>query len=139
MSVTAVVPESEGVEGWLWTARSGSALPLLGDGPPNLALVFVKPVEPELVAASFKPAFLSALAARSPLGAPTVFGLLARVASPQQAEQAFTELGVAGPVTDREVAPAQRRRRPGDRPANPAVVFADDSRADTSKPPPGLG
>ncbi|MDP9383863.1 MAG: hypothetical protein M3P50_01270 [Actinomycetota bacterium] len=136
MSGSAVVPAEEGVEGWLWTSRSGSALPMLGDGTPNLALVFGQPLEAELVEAAFRPEFLSALADRSPLGAPTVFGLLARVADPSQAEHAFAELGVDRPLTDREVAPAQRRHLPSDRPANPSVGFSEVGRRRTSIPPP---
>lgn len=132
----AVIPAEEGVEGWLWTARSGSALPSLGEGSPNLALVFVKPLEPELVEECFDPAFISALAARSPLGTPTVFGLLARVADAAAAESAFAELGVDRPLTDREVAPAQRRHLPSDRPANPTASFSEAPRRRTSIPPP---
>ncbi len=136
MSGSAVIPAEEGVEGWLWTSRSGSALPMLGEGTPNLALVFGQPLEAELVEAAFRPEFLSALAARSPLGAPTVFGLLARVADASQAEDAFAELGVDRPLTDREVAPAQRRHLPSDRPANPSVGFSETNRRRTSIPPP---
>lgn len=139
MSPTAVVPMSEGVEGWLWTRKSGSALPALTEEAPNLALVFVKPLEGQLVEAHFEPAFLDALANQSPLGTPTVFGLLARVADTTAAEQAFGELGVCGPVTDREVAPARRRHLPSDRPANPAIGFTQDRRESTSVPPPGPG
>jgi hypothetical protein len=139
MSPTAVVPVEEGLEGWLWTRRGGSALPMLGDGPPNLALVFATPLAPELVAATFRPAFVSALADRSPLGTPTVLGLLAQVAEPSAAESAFRELGVDRPLTDREVAPAQRRHLPGDRPANPAARLGESRREGTSVPPPGLG
>jgi hypothetical protein len=137
MGPNAVIPAEEGVEGWLWTARSGSALPMLGDdGAPNLALVFVKPLEPEVVESHFDPGFVSALADRSPLGAPVVFGLLARVADESLAESAFHELGVIRPLTDREVAPAQRRHLPTDRPANPAVNYSDATRRRTSIPPP---
>jgi hypothetical protein len=68
MSPTAVVPQSEGVEGWLWTMTAGSALPMLGEGPPNLALVFVKPLEESVVMDAFQPAFLAALAQRSRSG-----------------------------------------------------------------------
>lgn len=132
-----VIPASEGVEGWLWTQRSGSALPSLGEAAPNLALVFVKPLEPELVESHFEPDFVSALAARSPLGAPTVFGLLARVSDPSAAESAFRELGVDRPLTDREVAPAQRRHLPTDRPANPSADFSEVARRRSSIPPPG--
>jgi hypothetical protein len=139
MSRTAVVPVEEGLEGWLWTLRGGSALPMLGEGPPNLALVFAAPLEPELAAATFRPEFLEAFAARSPLGTPTVFGLLAQVADASAAENAFRELGVDRPLTDREVAPAQRRHLPGDRPANPAARFSETPRERTSVPPPGGG
>jgi len=137
-SATAVVPFEEGVEGWLWTAEAGSAFPALGDGVPNLALVFVKPLDEALVAETFRPAALTALAERSPLGAPAVLGLLARVADVSAAERAFAELGVDGPLTDREVAPAQRRHRPTDRAANPAIRLGDPDRNRTgSVPPPG--
>ncbi|HEX8104018.1 MAG TPA: hypothetical protein VF533_15475 [Solirubrobacteraceae bacterium] len=137
MGPDAVIPASEGVEGWLWTQRSGSALPSLVEAAPNLALVFVKPLEHEVVTAHFDPAFVSALAARSPLGTPTVFGLLARVSDAVAAESAFAELGVDRPLTDREVAPAQRRHLPTDRRANPAAAVTDAPRKRTSIPPPG--
>jgi len=139
MSATAVIPAEEGVEGWLWTKRSGSALPALGEGTPNLALVFVTPLEPDVVEGSFSPEFVSALAARSPLGAPTVFGLLATVADVTLAEEAFGLLGVDRPLTDREVAPAQRRHLPTDRAANPSVGFSETARRRTSIPPPPPG
>lgn len=136
LSGSAVIPAEEGVEGWLWTSRAGSALPMLGDGVPNLALVFGQPLEAELVAGAFRPEFLSALADRSPLGAPTVFGLLARVGDASLAEDAFAQLGADRPLTDREVAPAQRRHLPSDRPANPSVAFSESGRSRTSIPPP---
>jgi hypothetical protein len=134
---TEVIPAEQGVEGWLWTSESGSALPTLGTAAPNLALVFVKPLDDELVKECFRPAALAALAERSPLGAPAVSGLLACATDPAAAEQAFAELGVVHPLTDREVAPAQRRRLPADRPAR--SVDRDDSgaRERTSVPPPG--
>lgn len=135
MSKTAVVPQSDGVEGWLWTADSRSALPMLGGGTPNLALVFIKPLEDELVRRVFRPEFLTAVAQHSPLGAPTIFGLLARVSDVTAAENAFTELGVFGPVTDREVAPAQRRHRPTDRPANPSIRPTGDHPQTSVAPP----
>jgi len=137
-TASAVVPFEEGVQGWLWTAAGGSALPALGDAVPNLALVFVKPLDEALVAETFRPAALTALAERSPLGAPAVFGLLARVADLTAAEQAWAELGVNRPLTDREVAPAQRRHRPTDRAANPAVDLSGGERdRGSSVPPPG--
>jgi hypothetical protein len=38
-----VVPAGEGIEGWLWTSEDGTAFTLLGDGAPNLAMVFSPP------------------------------------------------------------------------------------------------
>lgn len=139
MSATAVLPQSDGVEGWLWTSSSGSALPMLGDGTPNLALVFIKPLEEDLVEGVFQPEFLAALAQHSPLGVPTIFGLLARVTDPMAAEGPFELLGATGPLTDREVAPAQRRHLPSDVAANPTFELGEDRRRETSVPPPGLG
>ena len=139
MSGAAVIPAEEGVEGWLWTERSGSALPMLGQATPNLALVFVTPLESDVVEGSFHPEFVEGLAARSPLGAPTVLGLLAAVTDATLAESAFAELGVDRPLTDREVAPAQRRHLPSDRPANPTIGFSESGRRRTSIPPPPPG
>jgi len=132
-----VVPVEEGVAGWLWTSRSGSALLSLGDAVPNLALVFVKPLDEALVAETFRPAALATLAERSPLGVPAVVGLLARVADASLAERAFSELGLDQPLTDREVSPSQRRHLPDDRAANPSVSPGDHGRGGTSVPPPG--
>lgn len=134
----AVVPVEEGLEGWLWTSKSGSALLSLGDAVPNLALVFFKPLDEAVVAETFRPAALAALAERSPLGVPAVVGLLARVADTQLAERALRELGLDQPLTDREVAPPQRRHLPTDRAANPSVRIGGDlGRESTSVPPPG--
>jgi hypothetical protein len=80
-----------------------------GRRKPESALVFIKPLEPDVVEAVFRPQFVAALAQRSALGAPTVFGLLARVTDVVAADEAFMQLGVSDVVTDREVAPAQRR------------------------------
>ena len=137
MGPSAVIPAEEGVEGWLWTSRSGSALPTVGEGVPNLALVFAQPLEADVVIEHFRAEFVGALAARSALGDPTVFGLLTRVTDADLAESAFAELGVGRPLTDREVAPAQRRHLPGDKPANPAVAQARERRPRSSIPPPG--
>lgn len=139
LSPTAVVPQSEAARGWLWTTDSGSALPLLGDGPPNLALVFVAPLEDGVVERAFQPDFLVEWAQRSPLGAPTVSGLLARVTDVTAAENAFAELGISGTLTDREVAPAQRRHLASDLRADPAAAPAEDRRRDSSIPPPAPG
>ncbi|HWT21885.1 MAG TPA: hypothetical protein VN213_00105, partial [Solirubrobacteraceae bacterium] len=119
----AVVPREEGIEGWVWTGRSGSALPALGDDDeaPNGLLLFARPLAGDIVARAFEPAWVRALADRSPLGDPVVAGLLLRLAAPGEAERAFREVGLVRPVTDREVPPALRRSLPTDRPADPAV------------------
>lgn len=142
LSPTAVVPREEGIEGWLWTSSGGSAYTIIGDqdAAPNLALVFLKPLEAELVAERFEPDFLEDLAKRSPLGSPTVFGVLLRVARTEEARPALQRLGLLRPLTDREVPPTQRRHLPTDRPANPELqVGREDPRAQTSMPPPGRG
>ena len=132
-----VLAAEEGVAGWLWTERAGSALPMLGEGVPNLALVFAQPLDPQVVGVHFERDFVAALAARSPLGAPTVSGLLARVADATTAASAFAELGVDRPLTDREVAPAQRRALPSDRLSRSEAAPSDVNRRRTSIPPPG--
>ena len=81
LSRTAVIPREDGIEGWLWTSRGGSALAsLAGDDAPNGALLFTKPLAGELVTRHFAPDWVAALAARSPLGDPVVLGLLLRLA-----------------------------------------------------------
>src|SRR5262245_15644392 len=76
LSATAVVPREQGVEGWLWTSLGGSALTVLGDpdDAPNGALLFTKPLGDEAVAC-FEPEIAQEIAARSPLGAPAIYGL----------------------------------------------------------------
>jgi hypothetical protein len=134
-----VIPRAVGIEGWLWTSRHGSALPVLtgDDQPPNLALLFGKRLGEGVVNRCFSPEFVRALAERSPLGDPAILGLLATVASPSAAEDAFRLFGVLADATDREVPPAMRRHLPGDVPANPAIGGSDAQRADTSVAPPG--
>lgn len=142
LSPTAVVPREEGIEGWLWTSTGGSACTVLGDqdAAPNVALVFLKPLEADLVADVFEPNFLEEIAKRSPLGSPTVFGVLLRVARTEDARAALQWLGLLRPLTDREVPPTQRRHLPTDRPANPELrPRGADTRAATSLPPPGSG
>ena len=137
---TTVVPREEGIEGWVWTDRGGSALPALGDDEdaPNGLLLFAKPLAGDLVVRAFEPDWVRALADRSPLGDPVVAGLLLRLADALQAERAFREVGLLRPVTDREIAPALRRALPTDRPADPALrLGGDDARAATSVAPPG--
>ena len=139
LASNAILPFEEGIQGWLWTSGSGSALPTLcdpADTPPNLALIFVKPLGDEEVVRCFEPAWVTALADRSPLGSPSVAGLLTLVADVAAAEDAFRRFGVLGPLTDREVPPTMRRHLPGDRPADVHVPLQD--RASTSVAPPGM-
>jgi hypothetical protein len=140
LSGSAVVPREEGVEGWLWTARGGSAFPSLceDDEAPNAALVFAHPLGEDVVTRCFEPAFVEALAARSPLGSPAVYGLLMRVADVLRAQNAFRKFGLANPLTDREVAPTLRRALPTDVSADPTVRFSEGQRAARSVAPPGL-
>jgi hypothetical protein len=140
LSATAIVPQSEGVEGWLWTSVGGSAFPTLteDDDAPNAALVFAHPLGADVVSENFDPAFVGALAARSPLGVPAVYGLLMRVAEVTLAQTAFRKFGIANPLTDREVAPTLRRSLPTDRSADPAVSVSENGRAARSIAPPGL-
>src|SRR5919201_4249183 len=140
LSATAVVPREQGIEGWLWTSLGGSALTVLGDpdDAPNAALLFTKPLGDDAVAC-FVPAMAEEIAARSPLGAPAIYGLLFRVTDTTKAENTFRQFGLLRPVTDREVPPTLRRALPTDRPADPKLGGGDDARAATSVAPPGLG
>jgi hypothetical protein len=138
---TTVIPRTEGIEGWLWTSTGGTALTNLGedDEAPNVALVFAKPLDDARLHAAFDPEFVTALAARSPLGSPTVHGVLFRVADTLAAENGFRRWGFQAVLTDREVAPTLRRHLPTDRRADPVVKGTGDSaRAATSVPPPGM-
>ena len=140
LSATAVVPRERGVEGWLWTSLGGSALTVLGDpeDAPNAALLFTKPLGDDAVEC-FEPELAQEIAARSPLGAPAIYGLLFRVADTGKAETVFRQFGLLRPLTDREVPPTLRRALPTDRRADPALVTAaEDTRAATSVAPPGL-
>jgi hypothetical protein len=141
LSATAVIPREQGVEGWLWTGAAGSALTVLGDedDAPNAALLFTKPLGEEAIAAAFVPEAAEEIAARSPLGAPAVHGLLFRVADVLLAEQTFRRYGLLRPLTDREVPPTLRRSLPTDRAADPIVRGGEDARAATSVAPPGMG
>ena len=138
LSATAVVPREHGVEGWLWTSLGGSALTVLGDpdDAPNAALLFTKPLAD---VECFEPVIAQEIAARSPLGAPAVYGLLFRVADPGRAETTFRRFGLLRPLTDREVPPTLRRSLPTDRSADPVLTgTGEDARASTSVAPPGL-
>jgi hypothetical protein len=138
---TTVIPRAEGIEGWLWTSTGGAALTNLGedDEAPNVALVFAKPLDDARLHAAFDAEFVTALAARSPLGNPAVHGVLFRVADTLAAEQGFRRWGFQAVLTDKDVPPTLRRHLPTDRPADPVVQSAGDSaRAATSVPPPGM-
>jgi hypothetical protein len=139
LSATSVVPREQGLEGWLWTSLGGSALTVLGDpeDAPNAALLFTKPLDD---VECFEPEVAEEIAARSPLGAPAVYGLLFRVADTTKAENTFRQFGLHKPLTDREVPPTLRRSLPTDRPADPVIVegTGEDARAATSVAPPGL-
>ena len=80
---------------------------------------------------------MRALADRSPLGSPSVPGLLIAVADVGAAEDAFRRFGVLGPVTDREVPPTMRRHLPGDKPVDPRVAVDEAARRRTSIALPG--
>jgi hypothetical protein len=142
LGATTVIPRTEGIEGWLWTSTGGTALTNLGedDEAPNVALVFAKPLDDARLHAAFDPEFVTALAARSPLGNPTVHGVLFRAADTLAAEQGFRRWGFQSVLTDKEVPPTLRRHLPTDRPADPAMRGggADAGRAATSVPPPGM-
>jgi len=141
LSKTAVIPREEGIEGWVWTSRGGSALPSLADDDaPNGALLFTKPLSGSLVMSAFAPDWVAALAARSPLGDPAVPGLLLRLHDTTGAQEIFRRYGLARPLTDREVPPAMRRSLPTDLPADPKLrPTGQDARAATSVAPPGMG
>jgi hypothetical protein len=141
LTATQIVPRERGVEGWLWTKGGGSALTTLGDvqDPPNAALLFTRPLGAGAVAC-FEPDAAREIAARSPLGAAAIHGLLFSVTDAVEAETVFRRFGLLRPLTDREVPPTLRRSLPTDRPASaPQRGSADDARAASSVAPPGLG
>ena len=102
--------------------------------------MFTKPLDEAMLRAAFDPEFVTALAARSPLGAPTVLGVLFRVGDTLPAINGFKRWGFQDILTDREIPPVQRRHLPTDKPADPAVrgAAADAVRAKTSVAPPGF-
>jgi len=139
LSATAIVPREHGVEGWLWTRAGGSAMTFVGnhDAAPNAALLFTKPLTDEHLRA-FAPDALEDIAARSPLGSPTVHGLLLRVTDTTRAEATFRQFGILRPLTDREVPPTLRRSLPTDRSPDPHLAVDPHARAATSVAPPGM-
>ena len=135
-----VIPREEGIEGWLWTSTNGSALAsLTGDDAPNVALLFSRPLTGAAVEETFDPELLAEIAKRSPLGQPTVYGLLLRASRVEDVRAGFEWLSLVGPLTDRDVPPTQRRHLPDDKPANPGISGAERVRGESSKPPPGIG
>jgi hypothetical protein len=140
LSPTAVIPRDQGIEGWLWTSIGGTGLTILGheDDAPNGLLLFTTPLGADAVDC-FVPRAAEAIAARSPLGAPVIYGLLFRVAEPLKAEETFRRYALAKPLTDRDVPPTLRRSLPGDRSADERIVGGADPRASASMPPPGMG
>jgi hypothetical protein len=143
LSPSKVIARTEGIEGWLWTKTGGTAMTNLSDdsGPPNVALIFTRPLGAEGLREAFDPEFVTALAARSPLGNPTVLGVLLRVVSASVAENGFRRWGFQSLLTDKEVPPTQRRHLPTDTPADPVVQGrgSDAARQATSIAPPGMG
>jgi hypothetical protein len=136
LSATAVLPREQGIEGWLWTSTGGSALTLIGEGAPTGALLFTKPLGPDQLKEAMEPTALEALSAHSPLGVPSILGVLFRVAEPANAESAFRQYGLLRPLTDREVPPTMRRSLPTDRPADPTI--GGTSAPSKSIAPPGF-
>ena len=98
LSATAVIPREQGIEGWLWTSLGGTAMTVLGDpeDAPNVALLFTKPLGDDEVAC-FEPEIAQEIAARSPLGAPAIYGLLFRVTDTTKAETVFRQFGLLRP------------------------------------------
>ena len=103
------IPRQEGIEGWLWTSTGGTGLTCLGDEDeaPNAALLFTKPLDEAPLRAAFEPEFVTALAARSPLGSPAVLGLLFRVAD-SLAPSRPSAAGASSRVADRQGRAAAR-------------------------------
>src|SRR4051794_567126 len=136
LSATAVLPREEGIEGWLWTSLGGSALTMIGDedDAPNGALLFTSALGPEILEDAMRPEAYAALAARSPLGVPTVPGVLFRCEEPARAEAAFRAYGLLRPLTDREVPPTLRRALPGDKAPDPIAVRGQGPRGSVAPP-----
>jgi hypothetical protein len=136
-----VLPREEGIEGWAWTSSGGSAFTIIGDEDvaPNLLFVFLTPLQGETLQESLEPKFLEEVGKRSPLGEPAMFGVMLRLTQVEPARAVLNRIGLLNDLTDREIAPAQRRHLPTDKPANPNYSPSDERRARTSVPPPGVG
>jgi hypothetical protein len=105
------------------------------DDAPNAALLFTKPLGPELLEGCMHPDALAALADRSPLGVPAVPGLIFRAADPGKTENAFRAYNLLRPLSDREVPPTMRRSLPTDRPADPSLGLRGDAPRGSVAPP----
>jgi hypothetical protein len=138
LSATSVIPQEEGIEGWLWTNIDSSVFLVLGDDAPNVAFVFSPPVAAERLEGVLPPEKLEEVAERSPLGQPALFGLLLRTEDHMALERGFARYGFRRELTDREVPPTQRRHLADDKPANPSIGATDRDRGKTSVAPPGM-
>jgi hypothetical protein len=142
LSARSVIPQTAGIEGWLWTRSGGTAMTTLGhvEDAPNLVLVFAKPLDEAKLQEVFRPAVVDALAARSALGRPSVVGLALRVIDTSSAEKGLRRWGFEALLTDKDVSPTQRRHLPTDTPVDPLVDVrgSDAVHATTSVAPPGM-
>ncbi len=138
LAVNRVVPQEEGIEGWLWTNLDGSAFLLLGDEAPNVAFVFSPPLAADRLGGVLPDDMLTEVAKRTPLGDPALFGLLLRAEEHDQLARGFERYGFHALLTDRQIPPTQRRHLPDDKPANPDLGAVHTDRAKTSVAPPGL-
>ena len=105
---TTVIPRQRGDRGLAVDEQRRQRADLPGratDEAPNAALLFAKPLDEARLRAGFDPEFVTALAARSPLGSPTVLGVLFRVADTLAAERAFRRWGFQSVLTDKDVPP----------------------------------
>jgi hypothetical protein len=135
---SAVIPFEEGIEGWLWTGLAGSALPVLADDrAPNVALIFAHPLREGVVRTVFAYDFVETLSQSSPLGVPTVLGLLLSVTDVSNAKRAFARLGLNQVISDREIPPPLRRSLPDDKRADPQIATLIGRSPEESQPPPG--
>lgn len=140
LSDSAVIPFEEGIEGWLWTKASGSVLPVIAaDEAPNVALILAHRLREGVVRSVFAEEFIQAMARHSPLGVPTVSGLLLGVVDVLTVERAFVKLGLESLLTDREIPPPLRRSLLTDKSADLQVRIPSGRSLDGSVPPPGLG
>ena len=109
------------------------------DEAPNVALLFAKPLDEARPPRRFDPEFVTALAARSPLGDPACTACCSASPTRSPPSAAFRRWGFQSALTDSEVPPTLRRHLPTDRSADPIVrASADATAAATSVAPPGM-